>query len=228
MSTYEHSLLLRDHDKVKAPPQPLGNPSVKSKAPDTKITKIEAQHITSIDETLPVDKSFSSFHKLNRTTSSLSNEVNYMELSSKQSNKLQQLKSSSKKKLTEDTEFDLKETDSQIDSELTDKETFPANSVVDINASTRIPCMNSDPKNKYSKFENENLKSKEQFSSESSNSTFSQRQVPLFLPITSNLSDDENYDIYVKRSNRRSKIVKLPVNYYDTSPELTGKFFQVF
>ncbi len=233
MSTYEHSIKLRNQENTKNASQ-IVQPKLQQHHLNncTPIVKIESQRITSIDENVPDDRPYESFHQLNKTSTLInSSEVNYMELNSKQLAKLQQLKSVSKKKLTEEAdEFEDKMNTSELS---TNKDQYLGDSSLDLNSS-RIPCLKlSDPKKKYSKFENEKPKSDSTFMSESVNSTSSQKQVPIFLPITSNISDnnnsndDENFETYVKRSTRRSRLVKLPNNYNDTSPELTGSLIRL-
>ncbi len=228
MSTYEHSIKLRNQENEKNASR-SAQPQVQHSATKcTPIVKIESQKITSIEQDVPDDRPYDTFQQLNRSNSIMnSSEVNYMELNSKQLAKLQQLKSASKKKLTENAdEFEDKVT---VSENSIDKDQFLGDSGLDVNT-LRIPCIkSSDPRIKYSKFENEKQKADNLFMSESMSSMSSQKQMSIFLPITSNMSDynssneNENYDVYVKRSSRRSKLVKLPHNYNDTSPELTGR-----
>ena len=229
MSTYEHSLLLRNQE-TKSTPAPKSiesststHKNIKLKIPEPKPAYPESQKISSIDETIPVNKS----SRLERQKTFLANEVNYFELSSKESIQNQD---QSPRKQREPIVHEPKETSRHIDSPNDKDFIFATESSLDVNSSgsniqpphSRIPCMNLEPKNKYSKFNGG-----EQFTSESSNSVYSQRQIPLFLPLSKNLSDNEDdlKNIHVRRSSRKSKIVKLPVNYDDTSPELTGKSF---
>lgn len=214
MSTYEHSLMLRNQEKEKntkkAEESIKRNSTMKSielpRSP--RLPPVKSQPIMSIDERLTVKTANPELNK-----GYLSNENNYLEVSYKKQNKLNSLNRQS--------DLDSNDNIESMSSAFpVDKSNLTSNSV------SRIPCINSDAKNKYAKFENNNQES-DIFSSESASSTFSQRQVPLFLPITSNLSDneekEEDYEVYVKRSTRRSRLVKVPLKYYDTSPEPSSK-----
>ena len=182
-------------------------------------TKAELPTIASISEVIQVKTN----NRLDRTKNFLANEINYLELSAKSfgsGNKVQSMPSPPIKQNHESTDFSK----SNPNSPVPDASDTSQNDLSHEHA--RIPCMNPDPKNKYSKFNNETkLSNSGEFKSDS---VFSQRHVPIFLPLSPNLesgradNEKDNYDDYVKRSSRRSKIVKLPMHYNDTSPEPSG------
>lgn len=219
MSTYEHSIMLRNQENDKTALPKIPKPQNEA-APTicTPIVTIESQLITSIEDGVLDERPFESFHQLNRTNSSLNeaNNNNYMELNSRQLAARVSAQSVMVKKIDENIEESVENGANR------DELIVMGDSELDLNGISRIPCIRSDPKNKYSKFGHEKRKS-ERFNSDS------EKQVPIFLPITANVSgtnsnDEDYYDSYVKRSNRRAtKTVKLPVNYNDTSPELTAR-----
>lgn len=212
MSTYEHSLMLRDQEKdknLKPTDESIKKTTIKSiELPRSPLPPVKSQPVMSIDERITTTKLTNS--AVNKGY--LSNENNYLEVSYRKQNKLNSLK--------RQPHIDLN------DNDLLNNLDFPLEkSNLNSNSVARIPCINSDAKNKYAKLENSNHES-DMFTSESANSTFSQRQVPIFLPTSSNLSgneEKEEEEVYVKRSSRRSKLVKVPLNYYDTSPETPSK-----
>lgn len=198
-------------------------PTSKSLPPMQQKTEPLQPEIASINEVVTVKTN----SRLDRTKNFLANEINYLELSTKSfnsNNKVHSLSSPQIKKPSEAVDLEQTKAESSRDTDSEDLEANPSNDSASERA--RIPCMNADPKNKYSKFNNDTkLSNSGEFKSES---IFSQRHVPLFLPISTNLESEnsdqnDNYEVNVKRSTRRNKIVKLPMQYNDTSPEPSSK-----
>lgn len=230
MSTYEHSLMLRNQETTEDIEKKEANSVQTSKSlpPIQQKTEPLQPKIASINEVVAVKTN----SRLDRTKNFLANEINYLELSTKSfgsnsNNKVHSLSSPQIKKAS--GAVDLEQTKAESCSRDTDSEDLEANPSNDLASErARILCMNTDPKNKYSKFNNDTkLGNSGEFKSES---IFTQRHVPLFLPISTNLasensdeSQNDNCEVYVKRSTRRNKIVKLPMQYNDTSPEPSSK-----
>ena len=258
MSTYEHSLKLRNQETASNESTSNNNNNSNRKTKSI----LRSKNIKNTRDLPPLEKNESNTadleidylnsFRLNQKPKHSINEINYFE-NSKKSNKIgdfrSQLEISDELSLSKRTSAMHQHQFEQInETAAATKNLFLATSALAVNANglnsvSRIPCnLNADARveEKYLELENETVSTSrldsspdtELAPSPSLNNQFREKlneqiNLPIFLPIASNVGDNEDSTLrHSRRSSRRlrSKIIKLPIGYYDSSsPELSSR-----